>query len=438
MTDRAALALRTWLRSPVPQDVALAFALFVVCVLVNDPFALVHAVAGRSLSDAWSGPGVVWLWWVATALTVVGVALRRRWPMPMFILCALSAATRLAAGVPPTVMDLAVPVLLYTVAARHSRIMSLSALGGLLLLVTAWLFGDPLTGRTLPTMSFRTQVCDRDAALPGPDGAGDAGMDCQGSGSSPWSGLPTVGSGLIAAWAVGSGSRNRRAYLEQLHARAHDLERERDQQAALAGAAERGRISREVHDVVAHGLSLIVVQAQGAEASLDNHPADTRTALQTIIHTGRESLADMRRVLAALGEVEDPWHPQPGLAQLPGLLSGVRAAGTPVHLRVEGNPSALPSTVDLSAYRIVQEALTNVMKHAGAAASADIVVSYRATEVEIEVSDDGRGLVADGGGNGLRGMHRRVKLLGGELRAEPGVHGGFVVQASLPVEGQDA
>jgi signal transduction histidine kinase len=428
MTDRAALALRTWVHSPVLQDAALASALFVVCFFLNDPFMLVHVMADRPLRGAWSGPGVVWLWWVATALTMVGVTLRRRWPMLMFILCALTVAARLTAGVPPTVVDLAVPVLLYTVAARYSRIVSLSVLGGLLLLVTAWFLGAALTGQTLPVMSFRTQICT--------DGV--VGMDCQGSGSSPWIGLPTLGSGLIAAWAVGSGSRNRRAYLEQLHARAQDLERERDQQAALAAATERGRISRDVHDVVAHGLSLIVVQAQGAEAALDNHPADTRMALRTIILTGRESLADMRRVLAAFGEVEDRWHPQPGLAQLPSLLNGVRGAGTPVHLRVEGTPHALPSTLDLSAYRIVQEALTNVMKHAGTGASADIVVSYGDTEVEIEVSDDGQGMVADGGGNGLRGMHRRVKLLGGQLHAEPGVHGGFVVRASLPIEGQDA
>jgi signal transduction histidine kinase len=113
---------------------------------------------------------------------------------------------------------------------------------------------------------------------------------------------------------------NRRAYLEQLHARAADLVRERDQRAALAVAAERGRISREMHDVVAHGLSLIVIQAQGADAALDHRPADTRGALGAIVRTGRDSLADMRRVLDVLGEVEDSWHPQPGLDALPGLL----------------------------------------------------------------------------------------------------------------------
>lgn len=429
MKDHVAPALRARVRAPVLQDAALAAALFVVCLLVNDPFTLVRAVAAQGVGGS-NGQSVPWVWWVATALTMVGVTLRRRWPLLMLMLCALSAAARLAAGVLPTVVDLAVLVLLYTVAARYPWIASLSVLAGLLLLGTVWLTYGTLTGRLVPTLDL--QVCHR-AASAGP-GVGTA---CQRDGSHPWGGPSVLGSALIAAWALGAGARNRRAYLDQLHARAQDLERERDQQAALAVAAERGRISREVHDVVAHGLSLIVVQAQGAEAALDNHPADTRSALQTIIKTGRDSLADMRRVLAALGEVEDTWHPQPGLAQLPNLLTRVRRAGTPVHLRVEGTPTALPSTVDLSAYRIVQEALTNVMKHAGTGATANVVVSYRDTRVEIVVSDDGNGTVADGGGTGLRGMHRRVQLLGGRLSAEPGIQGGFVVRASLPIQGQN-
>nr|WP_199923320.1 sensor histidine kinase [Streptomyces sp. NRRL F-5123] len=383
---------------------------------------------------------------------MVGVTLRRRRPVAMLVLCALSAGARAAVGVLPTVMDLAVLILLYTVASLCSRPASLLALGGLLL-GAAWLIGGSPLDQPLRMPAF--QVCSRHVAPSGPAGAevgagagAGAGADgigvaCHGSGSSPWRGLPVLGSGLVTAWAVGYGSRNRRAYLEQLHARAQGLERERDHQAALAVAAERGRISREVHDVVAHGLSLIVVQAQGAEAALDNRPGDTRAALQTIVATGRDALSDMRRVLAALGETEDAWHSQPGLARLPSLLTRVRHAGTPVRLRIDGTPAALPSPVDLSAYRIVQEALTNVVKHAGAGATADVVVSYGHGEVAIEVSDDGQGISGDdrgtaGGGNGLPGMHRRVKLLGGRLSAEPGDRGGFVVRAGLPINGRNA
>ncbi|GLY86622.1 sensor histidine kinase [Actinoallomurus iriomotensis] len=432
MAGRAAFALA---RRPVPQDAALACVLFVVCLLVNDPIAMVNALADGPVGGGWSGPGV---WWSTTVLTLLSVTLRRRWPVPMLVLCLLSAGARLAAGAPVAVVDLAVLVLLYTVASRCSRVVSLSALG-VLLLCAIWATSGSLAGRPFSMLSFHFKVCKRVATSSGPaPRADDVDAACRGGGSGPWGGLPVLGSGLVAAWAVGSGSRNRRAYLEQLHERARDLERERDQQAALTAAAERGRISREVHDVVAHGLSLIVIQAQGAEAALDNRPADTRSALRTIVKTGRDSLADMRRVLAALGEVEDAWHPQPGLAELPGLVTRVREAGTPVRLRVEGSPAALPSTVDLSAYRIVQEALTNVMKHAGADAAADVVVSYTDTELIIEVSDDGRGAAGTDGGNGLPGMRRRVELLGGRLSTGPGAQGGFVVRAGLPIQGQHA
>jgi signal transduction histidine kinase len=252
-----------------------------------------------------------------------------------------------------------------------------------------------------------------------------------------WGGPVLLAAVFGAAWAIGSAARNRRAYLDQLHARAADLERERDQRAALAVAAERGRISREVHDVVAHGLSLIVIQAQGADAALDHRPADTRGALRTIVRTGRDSLTDMRRMLDALGEVEDTWHPQPGLDALPSLLDRVRQAGTPVSLRVDGTVTTLPAPVDLSAYRVVQEALTNVMKHAGPGARADVVVRYSDTRLGIHVTDDGRGRSADSdGGNGLRGMDSRVRLLGGRLDTGPGPDGGFLIRAELPIDGR--
>ena len=272
-----------------------------------------------------------------------------------------------------------------------------------------------------------------------------------------WGGLPLLGSVLVAAWAVGSGSRTRRAYLDELHARARDLERDRDQRAALAVAAERGRISRELHDVVAHGPSVMVIQAQGGAAALAHRPAATQAALAAIVATGRDSLADMRRVLAAVGEPDARWHPAPGLAALPALLAQVRRTGTPVRLRIDGTPVALPSPVDLSAYRIVQEALTNTMKHARSGATAEVVLGYRYTEISIEVVDDGQpptvagtddpaaagppsnGPSGDGQrGNGLRGMHERVRLLGGRLAAGPEPGGGFAVGAAIPVGSRGA
>jgi signal transduction histidine kinase len=434
MTFQPALIRRAWARQPVLQDTALAGGLLAVCVPVNNPAAMLRALAADPPGGGWGGAAAACEWWTATVFALVSVALRRRWPLPLLGICALATAVHLTLVV-PTVVDLAPVVLLATVAARCSRRLSRAALAGLLMLVACWCLSDGLLGRPvngLPTFSF--QVVHRI----GPPGHGDTAIRRADS-SNTWSAAALLGSMLLAAWAVGSATRSQREYLHQLHARAADLERERDQQAALAVAAERGRISREMHDVIAHGLSLIVIQAQGADAALDNRPADTRSALRTIVKTGRDSLADMRRVLAALGNVEDAWHPQPGLAQLPSLLARVRETGTPVQLRVDGTPTALPSTVDLSAYRIVQEALTNVMKHAGVGASAEVVLRYSGTDIDIEVSDDGQCSNRDDGidGNGLRGMDRRVKLLGGRLSAGPRPEGGFAVRARLPIEGRD-
>jgi signal transduction histidine kinase len=409
-------------RASAVRDAALAAGLLAACFVVNDAVGLVRAIAAHPLPGGWGGPGVIWVWWLAAAVAAVGVALRRRWPLPALAAGTLAAGVQLSLA-PPTAMVLAVPIVLYTVAAVRGRAVSLSALAVLLLLVVGWSLVGTVTGRQALRFSSRVGTATTTVAV---------------GRSTPWSGWLLLGSGPLAAWALGYGTRNRRAYLDELHARARDLERERDQQAALAVAADRGRISREVHDVVAHGLSLIVIQAQGADAALDRRPDDTRDALRVIIETGRDSLADMRRMLRALGEVDDPWRPQPGLAGLPGLLARVRAAGTPVRLEVDGTPAPLPPAVDLSAYRIVQEALTNVMKHAGAGATADVRVSYRGGEFGIVVGDDGTAAPAGDGGNGLRGMRERVRVLGGRLSAGPGDPGGFVVRATLPVRGPDA
>lgn len=430
MTSQLGTTLRDWSRRPAWHDAALAAALLAIYVMVNDPNAVIARLVGGTSDD-----GRVLLWWLATALTVAGVACRRRWPLPMLALCVLSAATHLAETAPVMIIDLGVPILLYTVAARRGRAVSLAALAGLLLFVTGWslYFAHPLLG-PLDTVQ---------AATAGPPTGSEEGMRMSRSiWSNAWRDLAVLGSILIASWATGSGTRSRRAYLDELHAHTQDLARERDQQAALAVAAERGRISRELHDIVAHGLSVMVIQAQGGTAALDKQPADTRTALSAIVSTGRDSLAEMRRMLVAVGEVDDTWQPQPGLTQLPGLLDQVRKAGTPVRLHVNGRPAALPSTVDLSAYRVVQEALTNTMKHATTGAKANVVLSYSDAEVSIEVSDDGHGGTKNdniqGGGNGLRGMHERVRLLGGRLTAGPGPSGGFVVRATLPIQGQGA
>ncbi|MEV0470937.1 sensor histidine kinase [Streptomyces prunicolor] len=440
-------------------DAALACALFVVCLLVNNPWAVVTAAAHGQVDATVRAPAVVWLWWIATAAVLATVVFRRRRPVTMLALCTAAVAGHVVLGVPPLVVDTGVLVLLGTVAAHRDRAVSLAALAALIALVTGWSGyyasqGRPAPG--LPTTAIRV-VRGSDPAT------GDTVSVRQSPSANAWSTVSVYGLALVAAWSTGYGARNRRAYLGQLRRRAQDLERERDQRATLAVAAERARISREMHDVVAHGLSVIVIQAQGAAAALDDDPAETRAALEAVVTIGRDSLADIRRLLAATsapgewaatGEDDDAWRPPPGLGRLPALLNRLNQAGLPVRLSVEGSPADLPTAVDVSAYRIVQEALTNTVKHAGAGAAADVLISYGPTELRVEIHDDGcgwRSAVADGGGptgadgtvgtgdltggNGLRGMRERARLLSGSLTVGPGPHGGFLVRAALPVHG---
>ncbi|MFE2948464.1 sensor histidine kinase, partial [Embleya sp. NPDC059267] len=202
-------------------------------------------------------------------------------------------------------------------------------------------------------------------------------------------------------------------------------------------AAERARIARELHDVVAHNVSVMVVQADGAAYALDAAPELTREALGTISATGREALAEMRRLLGVLRSQSegDAYVPQPGVEQLEDLLERVRSAGLPVDLTVEGVPVELSQGVALTVYRIVQEALTNTRKHGGPDAKARVRLRYLGEDVELDVGDDGRGAAApgDGMGHGLVGMCERVALFGGHLETGPRPDGGWRVRARLPV-----
>ncbi len=234
---------------------------------------------------------------------------------------------------------------------------------------------------------------------------------------------------------VGREMRRRRGELGRLRVRTTELEHEREEKARAAVAEERGRIARELHDVVAHSVSVMVVQAQAGPRLLDD-AEQARGAFRSIEATGREALVELRRLLGILrtGDEQLAIGPQPGLGSLESLLEQVREAGLPVELRVEGEPEQLPPGVDLSAYRIVQEALTNTLKHAGRA-QAEVVVRYGASDLELEVVDDGSGAPANlnGSGHGLIGMRERVALYGGELEAGTRNGGGFAVRARLPL-----
>ncbi len=204
-------------------------------------------------------------------------------------------------------------------------------------------------------------------------------------------------------------------------------------QAEQATAAERTRIARELHDIIAHHLSVVVLQAAGARAA--GKAADA--ALEKIEHSGRQALAETRRLLGVLRDTgeETGLAPQPGVGELEVLADSVRAAGLPVHLVIKGAPAALPAAVDVSVYRIVQEALTNVLKHAGPA-RADVTIGCADEAVTIEITDDGTRQPGDrvrAGGHGLAGMRERAAIFGGELHAGPRPGGGFAVHARLPL-----
>ena len=237
-----------------------------------------------------------------------------------------------------------------------------------------------------------------------------------------------------AAWAVGDNMRTRRAHLRGLEERAERLERERLEHVRRATAEEQARIARELHDVIAHSVSVMVVQAAAAGDVFDSNPARAREALASIESTGRAALAELRRLLGIVRDADAAYAPQPGLAGLDELAEHVRAAGVEVDVRVEGASAPLAAGLDLAAYRIVQEALTNTLKHARAT-RATVTVRHRGAHVDLEVVDDGvAGGSGDGTGHGIIGMRERASLYGGELRAGPRREGGFAVLVTLPVE----
>ncbi|WP_193611068.1 DUF7134 domain-containing protein [Nocardioides lijunqiniae] len=240
---------------------------------------------------------------------------------------------------------------------------------------------------------------------------------------------------VATAWALGTLGRVRRAYVDGLVERGERIAREADQRAELAASAERARIAREMHDVVAHGLSVIVVQADGARYAAAADPGVATATLETIAATGRDSLTEMRRLLGLLRAGEETgWRPQPGLADLPALVEDARAGGAEVDAALPEDEVVVPDGVALTAYRVVQESLSNVRKHAGPSPHVRLRVSA-GSELVVEVEDDGRGAATadDRRGHGLVGMRERVTVHGGSFEAGPRPGGGFRVAARLPL-----
>ena len=237
------------------------------------------------------------------------------------------------------------------------------------------------------------------------------------------------------SWVAGFAVRERAVQAEAAESRATQAERERDAVARIAVAEERTRIARELHDIVAHAVSVMVLQVGAVRLKLPAALSEDREALKGVEQAGRAALAEMRHLLDAMREDGEGVElgPQPGLDRLDALLQDVGRAGLPVRLQVDGDPLELPRGIDISAYRIVQEGLTNALKHAHAT-QAEVALSYASDQLGIEVSDNGRGAAeGNGRGHGLIGIHERVKLYGGEMSTATTNGGGFTLTARLPL-----
>jgi signal transduction histidine kinase len=392
-------ALYAWLsRHPRLVDGVPAFWL----VLIGLP-----SVIGVPLVGFRPGARVVML--LIIAAMVIPVVFRRKYPVHGFTIAAVAGALQLIVFPEPVGSDLAILLLLYTLAAYRPRRVSVPGLAvcliGAVTAVGVW----------------------------APRGVGAVDRIL----------LATVlfsGTALVA-WVLGDSMRYRRAYLTALEDRAARLERERDAQAQIAAAAERARIARELHDVIAHNVSVMVVQADGAGYALRRDPERAGQALTAISRTGRQALAEMRRLLGVLrsDDQQADLAPQPGLEQLRELLDQAREAGMSVSFTLEGPVRPLPEGAELAAYRVVQESLTNTRKHGGLAATAAVTLRYEPDGLLLQVTDDGLGAAAatEGPGHGLTGMRERVEMYGGTVRAGPLPSGGYQVTARLPDAGQD-
>jgi signal transduction histidine kinase len=326
------------------------------------------------------------------------LALRREYPRTVLATTVATGVAVGALGVPTVVLGPALLVPVYTVAAYCDRRSAVAALVGVELAVA------------LVQLAFAT------------------------TGADTWAGNALV---LAAAWLLGRFVNDRRVHTLELEARTAELELAREELARQAVTEERLRIARELHDVVAHSMSVIAVQSGVGAHVIDTRPEEARKALTTIEGVSREALDELRRLLGVLradGEAQGV-SPVPGLGDLDALLARFAEAGLAVKLRVQGVRPAVPPGVDVSAYRIVQEALTNVLKHAGPA-GAEVTVAYGERSVSVEVTDDGRGAPAGQtwSGHGIGGMRERAALFGGELEVGPRPGGGFRVAARLPFE----
>ncbi len=348
-----------------------------------------------------------WFGYALTVFAALAVAGRRRWPLAVFASTLALAAIAIALAPPSGAISLSVVIAVYTLAQvqERRRAAVLAVLAGLAL------------GLVRGLLQYKGWSDSRTAAEPA-----------------------AVLAALFLGWAVSS----ERAYIASIKARADQAERTREDEARRRVDAERLRIARELHDVLAHGIATINVQAGVAAHVLRERPDSAAEALRTIKATSKDALRELRNILGVLRAADDtePREPPPGLSQLHRLIDATSEAGVPTRVTICGGLPPLPATVDLAAYRIVQESLTNVVRHAGPA-TAVVEIACTADTMLISVDDDGHGTTGvssnangrglNAQGHGIVGMRERAHALGGELEAGPCTHGGFRVRARLPI-----
>lgn len=352
-----------------------------------------HLLVGQPLAALLTAAQVAPLWW------------RRSHPSAVFAVVALASAAQAPLHDLPILGQVAFPIATYSVARWSPRPHGVAALAvgyvGAFVAAWSWVGG------------FGALTVEPGAVMPY---------------------VVTIAAIVTAAWALGFAAQQRERYVASLVARAEQAERMAEREVELAARDERSRIAREMHDVVAHGLSVIVVQADGARYAAAKDPDVAVGTLATISTTGREALTEMRRLLGLLRDGDTGVAPQPGLGDVRHLVDEARAAGMRVEADLPASAPDVPDGVGLAAYRIVQESLTNVRKHAGPGPTVALRVSV-GRAVEVEVRDDGHGAAAssDGRGLGLTGMRERAAVHGGTLEAGPAPGGGFAVSARLPL-----
>jgi signal transduction histidine kinase len=326
-------------------------------------------------------------------LATVPLAWRGRWPLPVLALVFLGAVLSDNRGA-PIVEITAAAIAAYSVGAHEQhRVLGIGALTAMAFIILL------MFGGRLPPL---------------PDFAGPFVI-------------------VLPLWLAGNGIRQSRMRAEAMAERARTLESEKELNLKLAQDEERARLARELHDVVAHSVSVMVVQAGAARQVVAQAPDRALAALLAVEETGRDAMRELRQILGVLGDTDADFDPQPGLGQLNALVETVREAGLPVELEIVGLARPLPPGLELTAYRVVQEALTNALKHSGMAATR-VAVEYRALELTLEVLSNGSEAVHPSSeGRGLRGMKERILLLGGRMEAGPGVDRGYSVRVWLPL-----